>query len=311
MDDDFPARDLWQNINSVDWHEPGFDLRKALACVLFSEMTYRRIPRFELKDANRVSVVPCSAYQEAVKGGRILDFNEFLKSLDLGEFFVVERRYAVVVGVHTRNVIVVAIRGTKYLYDWLINLNARRYTHEGAAGKVHLHRGFYRAMSACFEPVSLELRKFMRNNSEPTPIYITGHSLGGAMAAIMHALWGMAVPGEYVSEGLVANRVRSYSSYTFGMPRYGSVRAVETLRTPYHLYDEVDIVPAVPPRWLGYENCTSEFMLNGIALESMHCRETLRFSKWISRLISGRGIENHNIENYREKIKSQVQLLET
>lgn len=306
MDVDFSAGELWEQLNSVDWREPGFELNKALACVLFSKLTYLRIPAFELDGADRVNIIPCLAYQDAVLSGYKINFDEYLRSLDFGEYFVVERRYAVVVGVRTGDVIVVAIRGTKYLYDWLTNLNARRYRQDGPYGRIHFHRGFYRAMSACFEPVSLELRKFIQNSSKPVPIYVTGHSLGGAMAAIMHAVWGMSVSGEYLSDGLVENRVRSYSCYTFGMPRYGDVRSVETFRTPYHLYDELDIVPTVPPRWLGYENPTTEYLLNGNPLENVHRRETLKFSRWITRLISGKGVENHKIENYHDKIRSQV-----
>jgi hypothetical protein len=122
------------------------------------------------------------------------------------------------------------------------------------------------------------------------------------MAAIMHAIWGMTVSQEYVHEGVAEIRVRTYASYTFGMPRYGDLRAVTAYRQPYHLYNEMDIVPTVPPRWLGFESCFNEFMLDGTSIENVQSRESVRFASWVSRLLSGKGVENHSIERYRERI---------
>jgi hypothetical protein len=151
MAQELPIREAWRHINSVDWQESGFDIKKAYVCALFSELTYYIIPEFELKDADRVNVIPCMAYQHAVREKRASDFTEIMRSIDFGQFFVVTRRYAIIVGVRTPSVIVVAIRVTKYLYDWLVNLRASRYLHEGGAGTVHFHRGFFRAISACLE----------------------------------------------------------------------------------------------------------------------------------------------------------------
>ncbi|MGO6798370.1 hypothetical protein ACCT24_34975 [Rhizobium ruizarguesonis] len=303
---EFPIRETWKHINAINWREPGFDIQKAYVCALFSELTYYQIPDFELKDADRVNVIPCHAYQEAVRGGRTVDFDQFMRSLDFGQFFTVIRRYAIVVGVRTPNVIVIAIRGTKYLYDWLVNLRATQLAHESGTRTVHFHSGFFRALSACLEAVSLELLKFFRASPEQMPIFVTGHSLGGAMAAIMHAIWGMTVSGEFVHDGIVANRLRTNACYTFGMPRYGDMKAVVAYREPYHLYNELDIVPTVPPRWLGFESCLSEFMLDGTSMENTHARESLKFFSWVSRLLSGKGIANHSMELYRERISLKL-----
>ncbi len=303
---ELPIREALQHINSIDWRKSGFEIEKAFVCALFSELTYYRIPDFELKQADRVNVVPCFAYQQAIRDGRRLDFDEIMRSLEFGEFFVVIRRYAIVVGVRTPSMIIVAIRGTKYLYDWLANLRATRFSHESGAGKVHFHMGFFRAISACLEPVSLELQTFIRGNTEQVPIYVTGHSLGGAMAAIMHAIWGMTVSSEFVQEGLVRNRLTTHAGYTFGMPRYGDARAVTALREPYHVYNELDIVPTVPPKWLGFQSCFNEFMLDGTSLENAQNRESLKFFSWISRLVSGKGIQNHSMEVYRERLAQNI-----
>jgi len=301
-----PLRDIWPHINRIDWRATGFDIKKAYVCALFSELTYYRIPDFELSNADRINVVPCLAYQSTVRERQTIDFEQILESADFGQFFVVVRRYAIVVGVRTPNMIMVAVRGTKYLYDWLINLRSTRYLHEGAGGASCFHKGFFRAISACLEPVSLELRKYIQSNPEPLPLYVTGHSLGGAMAAIMHAIWGMTVSAEFVQEGIVHNRLRTYASYTFGMPRYGDMRAVTNYRQPYHLYNEFDVVPTVPPKWLGFENCSNEFMLDGSSLENIPRRESVNFAFWVSRLLSGKGVQQHSMELYRERIAMNI-----
>jgi hypothetical protein len=304
MLDELPIRGAWRHIHGIDWHEYGFDLRKAYVCALFSELTYYLIPDFELEKTDRINVIPCLAHQSAVREQRVIDFDQLVRSLGFeeGQVFTVIRRYAIVVGVRMPDMIIVAIRGTKYLYDWLVNFRVSQYVHDGAGGSVRFHSGFFRAISACFEPVSVELRKFIRSNAEPVPLYVTGHSLGGALAAIMHAIWGMTISKEFVHEGVVQNRVRMYASYTFGMPRYGDLKAITIYREPYHLYNELDIVPTVPPKWLGFESCFNEFKLDGRAIENVQKRESIKFANWVTRLLSGTGIKNHSMEGYRERI---------
>jgi predicted lipase len=308
MSQELPIHEAWQHINSIDWHESGFDIKKAYVCALFSELTYYRIPDFELRDADRVNVIPCLAYQQAVREGRSLDFDQLMRSLDFGQFFVVIRRYAIVVGVRTPNMIIIAIRGTKYLYDWGVNLRASKHIireryHFEDFGEVGFHSGFFRAVFGCFEPVSREIRKFNLGDQDATPIYVTGHSLGGALAAIMHVVWSREYPKVHAFPGNILFAAKTDASYTFGMPRYGDMRAVTQYATPYHLYNELDIVPTVPPKWLGFENCFSEFKLDGTSLQNVQGRESVRFASWLTRLMTGKGVANHAMEIYRERIR--------
>ncbi|MGR9408061.1 lipase family protein [Rhizobium leguminosarum] len=303
----FPFDEALGYINSSDWTNSSFDLKKAYICSLLSELTYRRIPEFELKDANRVSVIPCLAYQDAVREGRDLQFDETIRSADIGRYFVFVQRYAIVVGIQTPKVTFVAIRGTKYLYDWLVNLHAAHYSFDIGAGKVRFHRGFFRATYACLGPLLRNLSDLHHGNSQRTPLVITGHSLGGAMAAILSALWEQGPYGEtYHPRGRFGVELPVASCYTLGMPRYGDMRAVTSFVEPYHLYNEADIVPTVPPRWLGFDNCYNEFMLDGTSIENVQGREIRNFASWIGSLFSGKGIREHSIELYRDRIKSSI-----
>lgn len=306
-----PIDDAWQYINSIKWNEPGFDLKKAYVCALFSELTYYRIPEFELKDANRINLIPCLAHQRAVREGSAIEFDRTMRSKDFGQFFVVIRRYAVVVGVRTPNMIIVAVRGTKYLYDWMINLHATKHLIQERRqvetyGRVGFHNGFFRAVFGCLEPVGIEINKLHSGSDEKIPIYVTGHSLGGAMAAIMHAVWTRTHPKIHAFSNHVSYAVDTDASYTFGMPRYGDMSAVTQYATPYHLYNELDIVPTVPPRWLGFENCFSEYKLDGSSVENVQSRESVKFASWLMRLMTGKGVANHAMEIYRERIGEAV-----
>jgi Lipase (class 3) len=153
------------------------------------------------------------------------------------------------------------------------------------------------------KPVSEEVHKFLPSSNQE----LTGHSLGGALSAIMQATWSMVLSREFVQEGVVENRVSPHSCYTFGMPRYGDMRAVSSYRNPYHLYNDQDIVPSVPPRWLGFESCFSEFQLDGTSIENISQRESITFSSWVGRLASGAGVANHAIEIYRDRVFDELQ----
>jgi len=264
-----------------------------------------------LEASDRVKVIPCSAYQRIVRERRRIDFEQMMHSLDFGQFFVVIRRYAIVVGVRTPNVIIIAIRGTTYLYDWSVNLRASKHVvrvghHFEDFGEVGFHNGFFRAIHPCLGPVSQKIASLNMSHRDDTPIYVTGHSLGGALSAIFHILWRRQPLKSGVYEGGISRSERTDASYTFGMPRYGDMRAVTQCVTPYHLYNDLDVVPTVPPKWLGFENCFSEFKLDGTSLENVQGRESVKFASWLMRLMTGKGTMNHAIEIYRERIRQAL-----
>jgi hypothetical protein len=275
-------------------------MEKAYVSALMSELTYYRIPDFEIEDADRINLVPCNAFQSAAASFEELDFEEALRALDFGSFFVVERRFAVSVGIVTPSVIFVSIRGTKYLYDWVTNLGVDKFQHPSGA---KFHGGFFRAIFSCFDPIQRELMNLVRNHREVPPIYVSGHSLGGAMAAIFNAVWRLRIGAEWLEEGkIVEHTLPPTACYTFGMPRYGDVTAISLLRAPFHFYNEADIVPTVPPTFLGFETCLSEYRLNGRSIENTKSREIEKFGQWMLLLASGQKVSEHSMELYRTRV---------
>lgn len=128
---------------------------------------------------------------------------------------------------------IVSFRGTQQTRDWMTNLNFAKEPVdkriEGKARQVgHVHSGFNQA----FRSVEGQLRNHLcglRN----VPLYITGHSLGGALAVL--ATWYLH------SDSLAA-------CYTFGSPRVGDHGLMNHFRTPiYRIVNGADPVPLVPP----------------------------------------------------------------
>ena len=129
---------------------------------------------------------------------------------------------------------VLAFRGTADLRNWLTDLDWPKIPLYWAAGKVH--RGFNTALESVAEQLDAAIHP-----EDPRRLWITGHSLGGALA-MLFAL------------RLKIRRGREVAGvYTFGQPRLGNI--------PFSLgYDDAlkartfrvvhaeDIVPRVP--WL-------------------------------------------------------------
>lgn len=290
-------------ISTLDWDSPTFSREKAAVCCAFASLAYENIPEWELKNHKRIKIIPCNAYQEIIKSGGIGNLETTFASTDLGKIFVVNRRYASVVGVVRNDVIFVAIRGTRALYDWVINLNVRKCKigHE----REIFHRGFYKAILACMTEIYEEIRKTRNENpvenDDDRPIVATGHSLGGAMAAIFQRIYE---PYEYYHPRYIHHSsVRS--CYTYGMPRYGNMNAVQR-SSPFHIYNEDDIVPTVPPRSLGFENSINEYRLDGVFIENTSRNENWIFRRWIFSLLSARGIKNHSMELYLDRVNNLI-----
>ena len=123
---------------------------------------------------------------------------------------------------------ILAFRGTEASFgDIKTDLNARFIYR----GKQKIHNGFLKA----FQVVESQIRSALREHPEHK-LYITGHSLGGALAIV--------AAHEINSDALAA-------CYTFGSPRVGNLEFGEDIKAPiYRLVNAADLVPRVPPTWM-------------------------------------------------------------
>lgn len=134
--------------------------------------------------------------------------------------------------------IIVAFAGTDPLVvaDWISDFDIGRTT-PGIAN------GFFVAAQAAAKTIDAALSGFAADK----PIFVTGHSLGGALAAIGAESIQAARPG----------RVRAV--YTFGMPRTGNsvfaARYNQALGSQtFRLVHGIDVVPTVAPSFLGFRH---------------------------------------------------------
>jgi V8-like Glu-specific endopeptidase len=129
------------------------------------------------------------------------------------------------------DLVLVCFRGTESTADWLSNLkvNPKAVNELGSS----VHAGFW----GQFEALRPQLEHLMSPHRQ-LPLLVTGHSLGGAIAALAAASWA-------ASHNLQA-------LYTYGQPAVARDRALDQLADAlagrYHRFvNDADIVPRVPP----------------------------------------------------------------
>ncbi|WP_108881112.1 lipase family protein [Anderseniella sp. Alg231-50] len=133
---------------------------------------------------------------------------------------------------HQRRIQIIAVRGTVDDTNWKLDRD-KRIVRDGRSG-VMLHRGFRRAADTIFDDVRQRLRPDYTT-------YLTGHSLGGAVAAIL---------GIYLWD---EEALRLGGIYTFGQPKFTNLqgatayRNLPILRVVY----QNDTVPLLPDQTRG------------------------------------------------------------
>jgi hypothetical protein len=124
--------------------------------------------------------------------------------------------------------VVVALCGVRDMDDWYTSCSA--VMREDVGGKVH--RDFAEALDAVWRDV-LRLVKSLRKKDQT--LWVTGHSLGGALATLATA--------RLVDEGLKPVTV------TFGQPRVGDSGFAKAYTATHHRFvNNNDVVPTMPPR---------------------------------------------------------------
>lgn len=151
-----------------------------------------------------------------------------------------------VVGVDTQafvmgnaETVIVAFRGTESSTDWRTDLNFPKV--DAMFGKVH--KGFRSALEAVIDDV---LGAVAEMRDQDQDLWITGHSLGAALATLTTAF--------YRHQRQTVNGL-----YTFGSPRVGGNRFDRFFepdfgRHSFRVVNGNDIVTRVPPRSFGFHH---------------------------------------------------------
>ncbi|WP_421866460.1 lipase family protein [Marinobacter adhaerens] len=300
-------------ISSCDWSDFRFSWEKAFVNAVFANIAYSHIADFELENTDNVNLIPSSTYADSMKAyiesQTRVDIKELFNEFDAEiDNFVIEDRLGIASVVRINELLFISLRGTEFfnISDWRYNLYARKFsplfTYDN---RIKFHKGFYEAVLAFKERLE---REIIDRYPDSIYIYISGHSLGGAMAAILYGLWGMGIHHMHSSWGSYRNMVGKgvQGAYTFGMPRYANSYATTFFPNPFHILNSRDLIPNVPPESLGYSNCTNNYPLDKSLSMKVKYYGRFRYFKKIGSLILFKKTEHHSIENYVARINHQI-----
>lgn len=183
-------------------------------------------PKIEWETAITLAALSDLAYKEA----SIRESN--LKKLGFDEVIAFETYTKSGFLALQGDIAVIAFRGTAGMLDWVTNFKFRQRS--SLTGTEGIHRGFLGAYNNFGE----EIRELLAKRN-PKRIWITGHSLGGAMAACC-------------AFDLLRNDYENLQIVTFGQPRIGNEKLAgylaDKLGNGYlRVMNEADPVPKMPP----------------------------------------------------------------
>jgi Lipase (class 3) len=281
------VRDLVSGLtSSIDYRAPNV----RYLCALFAELAYYYIPRWEFDSNKRAKLIPCQAYQTLVASGARVNVSAVLQQYDFPPGFVAADRGVVAVGFRINELVFIGFRGTQFLFDWRVNLHSKLVPvpiqliqHQFLQSR--FHSGFAEEAIRIYPRICDGIIKLSGNGS--CRVFMSGHSLGGAVAAIVGTFFTSPVS-------------------MFGAPRYTDVSAYASrLQLPFpavQVRRHGDLVPTVPPKVFGYADPPYEFGTDGSqyvdpAVHASVVGDLLRWGRFL-----GGGFAPHSIESYRKEI---------
>ncbi len=213
-----------------------------------------------IKKAVQEEVSPNSAIEEVLRRA----------NFELLECFAVAGTEALLCKLREDNdaegMLVLAFRGTQpSIRDVLTDIKSDLVS---APGGGRVHRGFLDAFEKIRQPIADALKKH-----EGPPVYITGHSLGGALALLATRELGSDSTG---------------ACYAFGAPRLADDEFFKRIKTPvYRVVNAADGVPRVP---FGYGLSVALALIRLVPING-----TFRISEWIRRNFLGYTHYGHSV----------------
>ncbi len=192
---------------------------------------------FDLRNASFLAEMAEAVYEPAEKLERLAR-----SDWDFTNFSFIDANDTQCLVANNRRMSVVAFRGTETkLSDWHTDAHVELVPGP-LGGKVHA--GFYDALGHVWREIEQQLDRF--DPQQKTPLWVTGHSLGGALGVLAVARWidsGRAVAG----------------LYSFGQPRAGDRTFARNFNFAFKPFafrfvNNDDLVTRSPPQLLGYSH---------------------------------------------------------
>lgn len=240
-------------------------------------------------------------YSKVSEGNAIPDEDKILASLKADDpkfcsVFGVDKNSAQAALIEHENYLCMAFRGTDETLDWLDNLNA--FATKQLFGE--FHRGFWHSVEDVWQPIFDKYQRLLAQRKRP--LFITGHSLGGAMATIAAAK-------------LVHEDKPFTSVYTFGQPRAltrdtAQFFNVECKSRFFRFHNNNDIVTRVPARIMGYSHVGSYLYITEEKQIHQEVGFWFKFVDYFDGAMSALkekgfdGVEDHDINRYLEAVEA-------
>jgi len=234
--------------------------------------------RFEDKGKERDLLV------EKLKGGGFELLGEFnAPETDTQAFLVSNGEYAIL-----------AFRGTEVTKRTDIKTDAKAFRVSVFEGRVH--KGF----AAAYKSIEIQVLKAVKRLAG-LPLYITGHSLGAAVAT---------VATQYLERDPVL-RDQIAACYTFGSPRVGNKEYDRDLKSAiYRVVNTTDVVTVIPLLAMGYIHIGDIRFLSrsmGDIRRGVPILQRMFFFLMAAFRLFGPLVGDHAIALYRKKLEAVAQ----
>ncbi len=177
---------------------------------------------------------------------------------------------------------ILVFRGTQRTAEWLGNIYAvqQNYINPNTGESIgRIHSGFRRIADSIINPLAVDAVKAINPNK---PCYVSGHSLGAALATVLALDIAMAVPE------LQPNlQVYVYASPRIGNPEFARSYA-KILPNSFRVTNLADPIPTMPPTKL--------------RAEFVHVGED-----WSFITQGGDILPNHIVDTYRRAVNAEVE----
>jgi hypothetical protein len=177
------------------------------------------------------------------------------------------------------NDVVVAFRGSEATWsDWVLTNIDASMTNDHRFGLGTLHSGFADAAESVFETVRQHIAELKNDKSK---VYLTGHSLGGALAVIT---------GNRLNNDIASNRPKAI--FTYGAPRVGNEVFTKSYRKnlaskTYAWIVEGDPIPRLPLTRMGFRHTSKHLLLANNTVKKVELDTSSQVKSNETNLLSG------------------------
>ncbi|CAG8109710.1 unnamed protein product [Penicillium olsonii] len=188
-------------------------------------------------DALSCDIGNCASVQSA-ETTTLWEFDRVCSYGNVAGFFAVDK---------TNELLVLSFRGSRSVSTWIANINTGLTDVSSLCSGCEAHAGFWESWETVADDVASQL-KSAQSTYPGYKVVVTGHSFGGAVAALASAS--------------LRNAGTSLELYTYGEPRLGN-KALATYTTEqgslWRVTHTNDIVPRLPPTSFGFSHPSPEY----------------------------------------------------